>query len=60
MILLALNILILLETNGNMDFIDALFTKPELRQKVEKLIDSESIHLVRKDEFSASDYSLRI
>ena len=43
-----------------MDFIDALFTKPELRQKVEKLIDSESIHLVRKDEFSASDYSLRI
>jgi DNA-binding XRE family transcriptional regulator len=44
------------EKSGNIDFIDALFTKPEVREKVETLVDGESIYLVRKDDFSVNDF----
>ena len=44
------------EKSGNINFMDALFTKPEVREQVEKLVDGESIYLVRKDDFSVSDF----
>ena len=44
------------EKSGNIDFIDALFTKPEVREQVERLVDGESIYLVRKEDFSVNDF----
>ena len=44
------------EKSGNINFMDDLFTKPEVREQVEKLVDGESIYLVRKDDFSVNDF----
>ncbi len=44
------------EESGNIDFLDNLVTKPEVREKVEKLVGGESISFVRKDDFSADDF----
>jgi hypothetical protein len=35
------------------------YSKPEVREKVEQLVDdkNESIYLVRKDDFSVSDFN---
>ena len=44
------------EKSGNINFLDALFRKPEVREQVEKLVDSISIYLVRKDDFSVNDF----
>jgi hypothetical protein len=44
------------EESGNIDFLDNLFTKPEVREEVEKLVDGTCISFVRKDDFSADDF----
>lgn len=44
------------EESGNIDFLDNLFTKPEVREEVEKLVDGECISFVRNDDFSADDF----
>lgn len=46
------------EKSENIDFLDALFTKDEVRGKVEQLVDSECIYLDRKDDFSSNDFKM--
>ena len=45
------------EESGNIDFLDNLFKKPEVREEVEKLVDGACIAFVRKDDFSAADFN---
>ncbi|KAL7479640.1 hypothetical protein ACHAW6_005363 [Cyclotella cf. meneghiniana] len=44
------------EESGNIDFLDELLTKTEVRGEVEKLIDGACISFTRKDDFSANDF----
>jgi hypothetical protein len=44
------------EESGNIDFLDELLTKPEVREKVEKLIDGACISFDREDTFSENDF----
>jgi predicted site-specific integrase-resolvase len=44
------------EESGNIDFLDNLVTKPEVREWVEKLVDGGCISFARKDDFSAEDF----
>ena len=45
------------EESGNIDFLNSLFTKPEVREEVEKLVDGECISFVRRDDFSSDDFT---
>jgi hypothetical protein len=44
------------EESGNIDFLDELLTKREVRDEVEKLVDGVCISFNREDTFSADDF----
>lgn len=44
------------EETGSIEFLEGLFTKREVREMVEKLVDGESISFVRIDDFSVGDF----
>jgi hypothetical protein len=44
------------EKSGSIDFLDKLFKKKKVREKVEQLVDGVCLVLDRKDDFSANDF----
>ena len=44
------------EQSGSIDFLDDLFTKPNVREEVEKLVNDNAISFVRIADFSANNF----